>query len=797
MLKNYLLVAFRNLRRNKIHGFINIAGLAIGLAVVLLIGLWIFDECTYDRYNPNYHRIARLMQFETTNGITEPSSSLPYPLLADLRTTYAGSFRRIVASWWTRDHVLGYADKKLPQKGKFMEPGAIELMGLRLLQGTQTALDDPQSVALSALAAKTLFAGDDPLGKTVQIDGKLAVTVRAVYADIPDNSIFRDVQFIAPFGLFTRSEPWTNDIRGDWGYDFCEIYVELADNADPTTVSARLRNSTLLHMRNNPEAASYHSQVFVQPMSRWHLFSEYSNGVNSGGAIRYVWLFGTIGLAVLLLACINFMNLSTARSERRAKEVGIRKTLGSLRGQLILQFYTESILVVLLAFLLSLLLTALALPWFNALAGKRIAIPWSSPWLWCTGISFSLLTGLVAGSYPALYLSAFRPVAVLKSRFRAGRGAALPGRVLIVLQFSVSILLVIGTCIVFRQVQYARSRPVGYDRQRLLALPVSIPEFNTHAGQLRQELLQTGQIASTAISSSPTTQIWEGFSGFQWPGKDPAYQGDFGTVSVSYDYGSTIGWHIREGRDFSRDFATDSSGLIVNERAAAVMGLQHPVGTPVKWGDKTYRIIGVVRDMIVESPYEPARQTIYLLNFDFNHQWFFIKPQPGIAMNDALTVIRRVFQHVLPEAAFDYRFVDEQYARKFAVEERMGALAACFAGFALLISALGIFGMAVFMAGQRTREIGIRRVLGATVFSIWEMLTREFVLLTALSLALAAPLAGWGMHRWLQQYTFHTGIAWWIFVLTAAGVIAITLLTVSWTAIRAALSNPVHALRSE
>ncbi|HEV2480024.1 MAG TPA: FtsX-like permease family protein [Puia sp.] len=797
MLKNYFIIALRRLRRDKTHSFVNISSMAIGLAIVLLIAFWIFDECTYDRFNPHYDHVARIMQFETVNGTIGETTSLPFPLINELRTTYRSSFKHVVASWWNRHHTLADDSKKLPFDGRFMDPEGLDLLGFHLLRGQTTALQDPTSVVISAAVAKAFFGDTDPIGKTLHIDDKLTVAVTGVYADMPGNSLFKGVQFIAPLDLFLRSEAWTNDVRDSWGWDFCEIYVELADHADVAALSGRLRNSTLIHMRDNPLAASYHSQVFMQPMSRWHLYNEFKNGVQTGGAIQWVWLFGTIGFFVLLLACINFMNLSTARSEKRAREVGVRKAIGSKRFQLILQFYSESMVVAFLAFLLALVLAALALPWFNNIAGKSIAIVWTSPWLWGAGLTFSLLTGLLAGSYPALYLSSFRAVSVLKGSFKAGRWALAPRRALVVLQFSVSTLLVIGTIVVFRQIQYAKDLPANYDREHLLALPVTVPGFGQKKEPLRSELLQTGMVAEAATSSSPTTQIWEGYSGFTWPGKDPSKQADFGTVSVSYEYGSTIGWQIIRGRDYSRAFATDSAGLIVNAAAVSYMGLKDPIGTPVKWGDQTFHIIGVVKNLIIGSPYEEARPVAYLLNYDFNHNWYFVKLKPGVAVSDALPPVRKAFQQILPTAAFDYRLVDEQYNELFAAEQRVGTLAAFFAGFALLISALGIFGMASFTAEQRIREIGVRRVLGATVFGIWRLLTREFTLLVGLSVLIAGPLGWFALHRWLQNYTLHTNIAWWIFVVTGAGTLAITLLTVSWTAIRAATTNPVKALRSE
>ncbi len=797
MLKNYLIIAFRNLRRDKVHSLINITGLAIGMAVVVLIGLWIDDECTYDRYNPRYDHIARLMQFETANGETSATRSLPYPLLNELRTTYGGAFKQVVASWWTRDHVLGFGDKKFTQKGTFMEPGAPDLLALHLLSGEPKALRDPSSILLSASTARALFGDRDAIGQTLHIDSKLTVAVKGVYADIPANSAFKGIQFISPLDLLMHSDTSMKELQTNWGWDLVQIYVELNANVDVSSLSARLKHSTLIHMSDNPMAAGYKPEVFVQPMSRWHLFSEFKGNVNSGGDIQYIWLFGTIGFFVLLLACINFMNLSTARSERRAREVGIRKAIGSLRSQLIAQFYSESMVVAFIAFLLALGLAAVALPWFNGLADKHMGIDWFSPGLWLTGLGFSAVTGLLAGSYPALYLSSFKPVAVLKGSIGASRWAAIPRRALVILQFSVSMLLIISTVVVFRQIQFARNRSAGYDRERLLTLPITVPEFSGRADLLRRELLQTGVVSEAAMASSPMTQVWESFTGFNWPGKDPSFQDDVAVLSISAEFGATIGWQMQQGRDFSRQFATDSSAIVINEATVAYMGLKHPLGTTVHWDDKNYTVIGVVKNMIQESPYGRTRQTVYLLDHDFNHHFWLMKTKTGVAMADALPIIKQAFLRVLPSAAFDYRFVDEDYARKFATEQRVGTLAAFFAGFALFISALGIFGMASFVAEQRTKEIGVRRVLGATVLSIWRLLTREFVVLVGLSLAIAGPLAWLGMHRWLQGYTYHTGIAWWIFVVTGIGALALTLLTVSYQTIRAATANPVKALRSE
>ncbi|HXB92604.1 MAG TPA: ABC transporter permease [Puia sp.] len=798
MIKNYFRIALRNLFRDKLHSFINIAGLAIGMTIVLLIGLWIMDECTFDKYNPNYDHIARVMQNQTLNGRINTTSSMPLPLAGELRSSYSPAIRQVVTSYWTRDYILAWQEKKLTQRGKFMDAGAADMLSLNMLQGSRAGLSDPSSILLSESTSRALFGDADPLDRTLHIDNKMTVSVKGIYEDIPQNSQFRDVGFIAPFDLYASTYGWMKEKRTDWGYDCVEIFLQVANGTDAGKLSAHVQRIKLDHLKDNPDAAAYQPRIFLQPMKRWHLYSEFRNGVNTGGSIQFVRLFGTIGFFVLLLACINFMNLSTARSERRAKEVGIRKAIGSLRGQLISQFYSESLLVALMSFLLSLGLLALSLPLFNKIAGKHISVEWSNPWLWTAGIGFSIFTGLLAGSYPALYLSSFRAVVVLKGSFRAGRWAAVPRRALVVLQFSVSVLLVIGTIVVFRQIRYAMERPVGYDRNGLLTMPINIPEFAGREETLRQELLRTGSVSEMAIASSPANWVWNNYSGFEWPGKDPNVQGEFATISVSHGYGPALSWKFKDGRDFSRDMATDSSAIILNEAAVDFMNLKHPVGTPVTWDGQRYKVIGVVKNMIMESPYEPVRQTIYMLNASgFNNTFLFIRLRPGIAAGGALPAIRTAFQRVLPSAPFDYQWVDEQYAWKFNAEQRIGQLAACFAIFALFISALGIFGMASFIVGQRIREIGMRRVLGASVFSIWRMLSKEFILLVGLSFLIAGPVAWYCMHRWLQNYTYHSGIPWWIFAVAATGTLLITLATVSWQSISAAMTNPVKTLKDE
>ncbi|MEO6328451.1 MAG: FtsX-like permease family protein, partial [Ginsengibacter sp.] len=511
--------------------------------------------------------------------------------------------------------------------------------------------------------------------------------------------------------------------------------------------------------------------------------------------IQFVWLFGIVGVFVLLLACINFMNLSTARSEKRAKEVGIRKTIGSMRIQLIGQFLSESLLISFLALLLAISIAQLSISFFNGIADKNMAIPWTTPLFWLMTIGFACVTGIISGSYPAFYLSAFEPVKVLKGTFRVGRFAALPRKVLVVVQFTVSIALIIGTIIVYRQVQFAKNRPVGYAREGLISVVMNTPEIYGHYDAMRNDLVQTGTVADMAESNSPVTQVWSNNNGLNWEGKDPNSDPLFGTIAVTHDFGKTVGWKITEGRDFSRNF-NDTSAFILNESAVKVTGMKNPVGKKMKWLDKDHVIVGVIKDMVMESPFKPTIPTVFHLSPDWV-RLIIVKIKTGIPLREALVKIEPVFKKYNPASPFEFKFTDEEYAQKFSDEERIGNLATFFAILAIFISCLGLFGLASFIAEQRTKEIGIRKVLGASVINLWQMLSKDFVFLVVLSCFIAIPIAYYFLSEWLQSYDYRTKISWWIFVAAGIGALTITLLTVSFQAIKAAIANPVKSLRTE
>ena len=797
MLKNYITVAWRNLLRNRTSSFINISGLAIGMAVAMLIGLWIWDELSYNKSFYNYDRIGLMMQNQESNGKIHTYNAMPEPLAPELRNRYGNNFKYVISSSWTGDHIISSGDKNLSKRGIYMQAEAPHMLTLQMLAGTRDALKDPHSIILSESTAKAMFGDANPLNKLMRIDSKLDVKVTGVYKDFSHNSEFGDLDFISPWDLYVTSETWIKWTEDRWENSSFQLFVQIADHTNFTAVDKNIADAKFI--RDIPEDKHYKTKLFLAPMKDWHLRMQWENGIQIGGLIEYVRLFSIIGVFVLLLACINFMNLSTARSEKRAREVGVRKAIGSLRKNLVSQFYTESLLVVLCSFGLSLLLAKLFLPWFNHIASKEMFIPWTNIWFWIFCLGFTLITTLIAGSYPALYLSSFQPVKVLKGAFKTGRLATVPRKILVVLQFTISMALIIGTIIVYNQIQYTRNRPIGYDRNGLMMIRMKSPNFYGKFDLLKNEMENAGVITNFAESSGPVTDVYANNDGFIWPGKDPAVNGAFDNIWVTHDFGKTVGWQFMQGRDFSRAFATDSNTVVLNEAAVKFMGIKDPLGKTISWTarpNKTFTVIGVIKDMIMQSPYDPVNPTIYFMDYE-NVNWMVLKLNPNKSVTETVSKIEAIFKKIIPSAPFDYKFADSEFAAKFATETRIGQLSGFFAILAIFISCLGLFGLASFVAEQRTKEIGLRKVLGASVFSVWKMLSMDFVLLVLISLAIVVPLSYFFMHQWLQNYQYRTDIQWWVFIAAGTGAILITLLTVSYQSIKAAITNPTKSLRSE
>lgn len=784
MFKNYLKIAWRNIVRKKASSLINITGLAVGMAVAMLIGLWIWDELTFNKFNTNYDRIVQVLANKQVGGGLATQASQPFPLSAVLREQYGSDFKAVAAAV-VYEQDINYHNHAFSRTGCFAEPAMTGILTLHMMKGSKAAFSQPGTTLINESFAHALFGDADPIDKIIKISDAYLVRVAGVYEDLPRNTQFGNVEFIAPIRLlFGNAEDMNN-----WNNSSFQVFALLNKGSQPAQVTRKIRNILCERRKDATKPA-----LVLFPMRAWHLY-EFKEGVLVAGRLQFVWLFGIIGLFVLLLACINFMNLSTARSERRAKEVGIRKAIGSLRVQLVVQFLGESFLIVALSFVLAVLLAWLSLPLFNDISGKQLHLIWNDPLVWLACLCFCVLTGLVAGSYPAIYLSSFNAVRVLKGTFKAGPSASLPRKVLVVLQFAVSVTIITGTIVVFKQIEFARDRPVGYDRDHLVMIPYNgIRSYRA----FRQELLNTGVVTGVTASGNPTTGTWSSADNLGWRGKDPNRQEVFGTVLIDPDFGSVVGWKMKEGRNFSKEFLTDSAGFLFNEAAIRQMGLKQPVGETIQWHGKDWKVLGVVKDMVMNSPFEPVTPVVFLMDDrERSFNVIIFKLKAGMPVSRSLAGVETVFKKYAPEAPFNYKFADSEYAQKFLAEERTGKLASIFAGLAIFISCLGLFGVASFVAEQRIKEIGVRKVLGASVAGIWGLLSKEFVMLVSIALLIAVPVSWYFMHQWLQQYTYRTGLSWWVFALTGAGAVMITLLTVSYHSLKAALTNPVKSLRSE
>ena len=783
MYKSYFKIGWRNLMRNKGYALINIGGLSIGMTVAMLIGLWIWDEVSFDSFFDNRDRLAQVMINQSHEGIVYTGGTIQMPLGDALRTGYASDFTGVSLASWNNQFVLSTGETKLSGKGMWVQDEFPRMFTFNMLRGSYEALKDPSTVLISSSLARALFGNDDPVNRSLRVDSRMDLVVGGVYEDLPYNTTFHETQLLLPW---ENKANWLNT-QTDWMNHCGQLFVELRSEADFNAVNEKIKGVPTPHIEKWKE------EIMLHPMSKVHLYNHFENGKAAGGRIQFIWLFGIIGVFVLLLACINFMNLSTARSERRAKEVGVRKTIGSVRSQIIGQFLCESIVVAGLAFVISLMLVEVSLPYFNIQADKRMVVPWDMPVFWLLALGFTFSTGLISGSYPAFYLSAFKPVKILKGVFTAGRGA-LPRKVLVVVQFTVSITLIIGTLIVFRQVQHAKNRMAGFARDGVITVGISTEELRKSTAVIRNELLQQGLIENMALSSQSPAHFGNN-NGIDWRGKDPGLVVFFRNVGVDADFGKTIGWTVKRGRDFSATLPGDSSAMVINERAAKVMGFEDPLGEIVKFRGKEYTIIGVTQDMLTQSPYDPSEPTFFVTD-----DWMgliVMRLDSRVPVGEALAGIETVFKKYNPESPFDFSFVDADYARKYSNEERIGNLTGLFAALAIFISCLGLSGLASFVAEQRTKEIGIRKVLGASAASLLKMLSADFVILTIIACGISIPLSFAFMNSWLAQYQYRIALSWEIFTAPALGAVILTLMTVSYQAVKAVVANPVRSLRSE
>ncbi|WP_184550759.1 ABC transporter permease [Mucilaginibacter sp. FT3.2] len=789
MIRNYLKIAWRNIIGGKAYSAINILGLAAGMAVALLIALWVNNEYSYDKFLPGYQQVYQVRRNFNSNGETLTFSSTSLKLADALKANYP-EIENVVPTDGNGSHGLLVGDKKLFLDGPRVGSDFLKVFQYPMLQGNAgSALTDAYSIVLTKATAISLFGSTDVINKVVKVDNTFNLKVTGVIDDVPLNSSLQ-FKYLIPFSLLEQTNPYMKGAHGSFGNNAFNIYVKLKQSVTYAQLSPKIKN--MEKGENNVNAKN--SEVIMQPMQDWHLYSDYKNGVASAGFIDYVRIFSIIGILVLLIACVNFINLTTARSEKRAREVGIRKAIGSQRKHLIFQFLIESALITFISFLCAVLFVQLALSPFNALTGTSIAIPFNSISFWAIAISCVLLTALFAGSKPAFYLSSFNPVKVLKGTIKVGRSASYSRKVLVVMQFSCSIALIISTVVIYRQIQYAKNRPSGYSISRLLTTS-SNADLGKNYSALKNDLLQSGMIESVTMASSPATDIWLHNNIDYWPGKFAGETVEMGTISVSDDYFQTLGMQIQQGRNYS-NVASDTQNVVFNQAAITRLRLKNPISQIISYGGGKLRIIGVVKDALMLSPFAKADPTMFLYNTNPQDNLIY-RLSPNVNPHQAITKLNQIFAKYNPAYPYTYRFVDDDYNQKFGQEVLIGKLSGIFAGLAIFISCLGLFGLAAYIAEQRTKEIGVRKVLGATVGQLWFLLSKDFVLLVIISCVIASPIALYFLQGWLQKYDYRISVGPGVFIVSAVAAIVITLITISFQAIKAAIANPVKSLRSE
>jgi ABC-type antimicrobial peptide transport system permease subunit len=784
MFKSYLKLAWRNIWRNKAFSITNLSGLTIGMTCTMLIFLWVKDELNWNKFHTDHQNIYQLMVNRDFNGEITTDKSVPFPLADELKRNFPQVKYASIDNYGS-DIVLKYNETIIKKRALNVSQDYNDVFQWKFVKGSaHTALKQPENLILTASTARALFGEADPLGKVVKIDNRSDYTVSAVIEDVPANS---SIQFNA-LVPFNPGSDFVKQASTDWVNCFSETFIRLQPGTDVAALNRQI--SALANSRGEKKNFAY----FLHPMDKWRLYSDFKNGVNTGGMISYVRLFTIIAIIILLIACVNFMNLSTAKSEKRAKEVGIRKTLGSERKQLLLQFYSESLIFSFVAFILSIGAVFLLLPLFNSMINKELSLIVWDPVFLLVAIALILITGLVAGSYPALYLSSFNPVKVLKGTFLAGKNAALPRKVLVVLQFSISVLLISSTILVYQQIQHVKNRDLGYNPNNLISIPSS-DDANKNAEVIKNELLQTGLIAAVTRTSSPVTEIWNYTPAPNWKGKPQNTDLIMTAMRSDIDFGNTVGTSMVQGRDFMNT-PGDSSVMLLNKAAVDIMQLKNPIGMDMQYGNRNFTVVGVTDNIVMTSPYAPVMPMMVLLDRK-GSAFFLIRLKDDVKPQQALSNIGNIFKKYNPQYPFDYSFVDQQFNQKFVTEDLIGKLTNLFAGLAIFICCLGLSGLIAFTIEKRFKEIGIRKVLGASIRQLLFLISKEFLYLVLLAAIISIPVTWWLLHNWLQNYDYRVAISVWLFAGSCAGVLLLTMVIVWLNSLRAALANPVHSLRSE
>jgi ABC-type antimicrobial peptide transport system permease subunit len=787
MLKNYLLTAWRNLARNRLYSVINIGGLAIGMAVSLMLLLYVYNEFSWDKFNKNSDRLYRVMRNQPSNGEIETGTTTPVPFVPALLKDFP-EVDQAARTNWPYYQLITYRDKGLKLNVMATDPAFLTMFSFEFVAGNVgQALADPSSIVLTQSGAKALFGDANPVGQTITLSNKYPLKVTAVIKDNPANSSFT-FKALIPWAQLLADQEWVRN--SGWGNYSFFTYVLLKPGTSLATVNAKLQ-----HIVARYDPSDKENRLFLYSFTRYHLYSEFKNGINTGGSIDSVRLFLFLAIGILVIACINFMNLSTARSERRAREVGVRKAVGARRIALIQQFLGESLLMAFMALALATGLVTLLLPRFDDLIQLQLSLPFGNPWAWAAVLAVTVFTGVLAGSYPALFLSSFKAVKVLKGKLAATRSTVRPRQILVVIQFTFAVCLILSSIFIYKQINYIKDRPVGYDRNGLLELPVE-GSMDSKFESFRQEAINAGAITDGAMTSTGITNNGSNSWGITWPGqlrgedKLPIDQ-----LVGTYHMVGTFGMKLVEGRDFSPAYRSDSAAILLNQAAVKLMRFKQPLGQIVNYQGQNCKVIGVVENFVWGSPYEPVKPAIIGFG-DWNGN-IALRLNPGKSISASLSILQGIYKKYNPQYLFEYTFTDEKFNQKFSSERLLGIMSAVFTCLAIIISCLGLFGLASFSAEQRKKEIAIRKVLGAGTGRLWINLSQEFIGLVMISFVLGSCICWYYIHEWLYKYTYHTALSGWVFFVTMVVSLMICLLTVSWQAIRAALSSPAKSLRTE
>jgi putative ABC transport system permease protein len=789
MIKNYLKVAWRNLFRNKFFSSINILGLALGMACSILILLWVQNELSVDSYHANGSNLYSVIERQYYDNKVTGQYSVPGVLANEMKKAlpevkYATGFDS------GEKNTFQVGDKILKLEGGFADSDVFKMFSYKLLEGkVSTALNDPSAIAISKKMAGDFFGSPQAaIGKSIRYENKQNFNITAVFDDLPENSSVK-FEYLINWFQYLKENDWAKD----WGNNGPSVYIQLGPDANAAAFNKKITH--FLDAYNKEQTKAYREELGIQKYGEVYLHSDLKDGKVSGGRIEYVHLFSIVAIFILLIACINFMNLTTARSVKRSREIGIRKVVGAIRPVLIRQFIGEAILLTILAMMAAIALVIVLLPVFNSITEKQIAYPFAHITFWAWLIALTLVTGLIAGSYPALFLSSFNPVTVLKGTLKLSVSSVWFRKGLVVFQFFMSIILIIGTIVISKQVSYIQTKNLGYNRENLLYVPLEGDLPGKYETFKTEALNMPGIKDVTRLTNSPTN-FGSSTTGVNWDGKDPNLKIMFTQVGAGYDFAKTLGLKLAQGRDFSQSFSTDTSNYLINETALARLGYKDPIGRNFTMWGKKGKIVGILKDFHFNSLHNPIYPLIVRLQNKELYGDILIRTRPS-QTKEAISSIEKLCKELNPRFTVSYEFSDLQYKKLYSNEQVVAKLSDAFAGLGIFISCLGLLGLAMFTAEQRTKEIGIRKVLGASVGSLFTLLSKEFVILVVIALIIATPAAWWAMSKWLLNYNYHINIAWWIFLLAGVVAILITIITVSFQSAKAALTNPIKSLRSE